>query len=175
MRMVYREPSQESVTTYEIRLQGAPPPLTLHEQFPSIEMLTRRPETLLFRRVDDLAELDALLDQILSMGLVLTEVHELPVTSIARPEGHHGSDASPQTGWYEVRVEGELGEPLLRYLNWSHRVVPEQTYMKVEATSSELDAILSVCAEEGTTIERVRRVRPSRWCFHSREVSSLHS
>jgi hypothetical protein len=62
---------------------------------------------------------------------------------------------------YEVRVEGELGEPLLRYLSWSHCVIPGQTFVRVEATPAELDHLLRACTEEGLTIEGVHRIGPN--------------
>ena len=65
---------------------------------------------------------------------------------------------------YEVRVEGELGEPLLRYLSWSYGVIPEQTFLLVDATPAELDALLRDCTDEGLIIERVRRISSIRPC-----------
>jgi hypothetical protein len=59
---------------------------------------------------------------------------------------------------FEVRVQGELGEPLLRLLGWSHSTVPEQTVMRVEATPQDLNRLLRTCSERGLTIERVVRV-----------------
>jgi hypothetical protein len=61
---------------------------------------------------------------------------------------------------FEVRVQGELGEPMLRLLGWSHSTVPEQTLMRVEATPSDLHRLLKTCSERGLTIERVVRVGP---------------
>jgi hypothetical protein len=77
----------ESSATYEIRLRGASPE-PLRKKFPRATVLTTRTETVLFRRVEKPAELDALIEQLLSMGLVLTEVHELgvPQTSVLDPE-----------------------------------------------------------------------------------------
>lgn len=62
---------------------------------------------------------------------------------------------------YEVQVEGELGEPLLRHLSWSHRVVPTETLMRVDATPSELIRLLRACSECGLTIEGVTRIDPA--------------
>jgi hypothetical protein len=80
--MVNRQPATDNVSaTYEIRLQGTPPQ-TLRRQFPTMKVCTGPPETLLFRHVEDAAKLDELLEQLLSMGLVLTEVHRLPVPCV---------------------------------------------------------------------------------------------
>jgi hypothetical protein len=70
------------MATYEIRFQG-----TLQQTPPwwrssSVTVFRQRAETVLFRRVQEEGELEALLDQLLSVGLVLTEVHELPLTSV---------------------------------------------------------------------------------------------
>ncbi len=67
---------EEPTAVYEIRLQGtsAEP---LRQKFPAAVVSTTRSETVLLRRVEEPAELDALLEELLSMGLVLTEVHEL--------------------------------------------------------------------------------------------------
>ncbi len=80
--MVERQPSTDNVSaTYEIRLQGAPPQ-TLRRRFPTMKVCVGPPETLLFRRVEEPAKLDELLEQLLSMGLVLTEVHRLPLPCV---------------------------------------------------------------------------------------------
>ena len=84
--MVDRDSStDEPSATYEIRLQGTPSE-PLQRRFPSATVLTMRTETVLFRRVEEPAELDALLEQLLSMGLVLTEVHEVPLAQPSMPE-----------------------------------------------------------------------------------------
>ena len=59
-----------------------------------------------------------------------------------------------------MRVEGELGDKLLRYLRWSSCVVAEQKSARLEATPSELQRFLSTCAHEGVGIERVHRLHP---------------
>jgi len=77
-RQVSSDHDDEPMAIYEIRLQGAAP-APLRRQFPSATVFTRRTETVLFHRVDEPAQLDELIEQLLSMGLVLTEVHELPL------------------------------------------------------------------------------------------------
>jgi hypothetical protein len=69
-------PEDEPTAVYEIRLQATSPE-PLRRQFPTATVITTRTETVLFRRVEKPAELDALIAEVLSMGLVLTEVHEL--------------------------------------------------------------------------------------------------
>ena len=54
-----------------------PTPEPLRREFPTATVSTTRTETVLFRRVEKPAELDELIDQLLSRGVVLTEVHEV--------------------------------------------------------------------------------------------------
>ena len=76
--MTEREVSadMEPTALYEIRLQGATPE-PLQREFPTATVSTTRTETVLFRRIEKPAELDELIDQLLSRGVVLTEVHEV--------------------------------------------------------------------------------------------------
>jgi len=76
--MTEQEVAAESEPTalYEIRLQGTPPE-PLRREFPTATVATTRTETVLFHRVEQPAELDNLIDQLLSRGFVLTEVHEV--------------------------------------------------------------------------------------------------
>ncbi len=66
----------EPTALYEIRLQRTPPE-PLRREFPTATVSTTRTETVLFRRVEQPGELDELIDQLLSRGFVLTEVHEV--------------------------------------------------------------------------------------------------
>jgi hypothetical protein len=60
---------------------------------------------------------------------------------------------------YEVRVEGELGEPMLRYLNWPHRLEPAYTRVRLDkVTAADLEVFLAACDRAGLTIERIQRV-----------------
>ena len=76
----------EPTALYEIRLQGTPPG-PLRREFPSATVSTTRTETVLFRRVEKPAELDELIDQLLSRGVVLTDVHEVRSPLAATREG----------------------------------------------------------------------------------------
>jgi hypothetical protein len=66
----------ETTAVYEVRLRGTSPE-PLRRQFPSAIVTTTRTETVLLREVEKPGELDVLIDRLLSMGLVLTEVHRL--------------------------------------------------------------------------------------------------
>ena len=59
---------------------------------------------------------------------------------------------------YEVRVVGELGGPLLRYLKCTHYSVQRQTLVRLTLAADELHRFLQACADSGARLERVRRV-----------------
>jgi len=66
--------------SYEIHLSGPLPP-SLRIDFPAVLAAAAPAQTVLIRDVEKGTELDTLLDQLLFMGLVLSEVHECPVTT----------------------------------------------------------------------------------------------
>lgn len=60
---------------------------------------------------------------------------------------------------YDVRVEGELGERLLRYLACPHRLEPPRSVVRLDdVTAAELEAFLDACKRAGLTVERVQPV-----------------
>ena len=83
-RKVSADPEPKAL--YEIRLQGTTPE-PLRRAFPTATVSTTRTETVLFRRVEKPAELDELIDQLLSRGVVLTEVHEVRRPFASATEG----------------------------------------------------------------------------------------
>ncbi len=102
-------------------------------------------QTALRRQVSGPAQLDELLDTISEMRIPLVDVHLLQAASGAGPT-------------YEVRVAGEVGEPLLRHLKWSYSVLPGHARVRVAAAGRELLELLRACTESGSTIEQVRLV-----------------
>ena len=72
----------EPTALYEIRFTGAAPE-TLRHEFPGATVSTTRAETVLFRQVEQPADLDELIDQLLSRGFVLTDVHEVKPPEIS--------------------------------------------------------------------------------------------
>jgi hypothetical protein len=131
---------------YDVHL-GRRPPESLRSRFPSMTVRSTEPQTALRQRVNEPRQLDDLLEKVFSVGLVLTDVHRLP--------------PSAGLATYEVRVAGELGEPLLRYLRWFHYTVPEQTLVRLTAASADLLGFLRACTDSGARIERVRRIGPA--------------
>lgn len=81
----------EPTALYEVRLKGTLPE-PLRQEFPTATVSTTRTETVLFHRVEQPAELDELIDQLLSRGFVLTEVHEVPTPSTSLAESRVSPD-----------------------------------------------------------------------------------
>ena len=153
--MVLRKPADDRGATYEIRLAGAPPD-SLRRRFPTMRVQALRAQTVLFRRSAGPRDLDALLDQLRSLGLPLAEIHQAPALPVENAKDRSGARATERS--YEVRVEGELGEKLLRYLRWSSCVVADQKTARLEATPSELQGFLSACSHHGVGIDCVHRL-----------------
>ena len=133
---------------YDVLLTRAPPG-PLRSRYPTMTVHPTCRQTALRGRVNEAGQLDQLLETLRSFGLRLLEVH--------RASGGDGP-----AGTYEVRVQGELGAPLLRYLRWPHRIVPQQTRVSIEASAAELHEFLRECHECGASIVCVHRVDPVR-------------
>ena len=133
---------------YDVLL-GSRPPESLRDEFPTMSIQVTGAQTALRRRLSGPSQLDALLENLCALGVRLLEVHRLP-----------GPVSQEQT--YEVRVDGEVGEPLLQHLSWSHQVVPEQTRVRFAAASNDLHQFLRACTERGASIQRVHMVDPAR-------------
>lgn len=122
--------------------------MMLAAQLPFAPIRTTGTQTALVGQVREPAQLDTLLEKLLSVGLVLDDVHRIAMTS--------ASDDGAAT--YEVRVAGEIGASLLSYLQWQHYIVPEQIWVRVAAGSIDLLHCLEVFTAAGASIEQVRRV-----------------
>lgn len=144
------EPRVESDPVYDVLL-GSTPSESLWSRYPTITVQTTGAQTALRRRVSGPPQLDTLLEKLCSLGIHLLDIHRLP-----------GSGA--EAGTYEVRVEGEVRQPVVGYLRWPHHIVPRQTRVRLAATSNELLSFLRACTECGASIEGVRRVRPVGRC-----------
>jgi hypothetical protein len=144
--------------TYEIHLQGTPSE-ALGARF-SFTRVRRRPaQTVLMRRVTSQDELAALLERVLALGLVLNEVHELRLGSKLQHEAPSEAGQRTVSRAYEVRIDGQLDNTLLRFLQWRHQHLPEQAALTLKGTPEQVYAFLSDCCRLGLGIERVRRVK----------------
>ena len=130
---------------YDVDLTSGPPE-GVRMWFPTMTVRTVGTQTALRREAGGPAELDDLLDALSEMRIPLVDVHLVPATP-----------GVPST--YEVHVDGEVGETLLRHLHWSRRVVPPHARVRVTAAGRELNELLRACTESGVGIERVRLVR----------------
>jgi hypothetical protein len=127
----------EQWAVYEITLHGAPPAgLTL--RFPSLTLYSVPAVTVLSRRVVDLAEIDGLIEQLRAIGIAPVEMRaSLPHC--------------------EVRIEGRLGNSIVRYLRWAARFEPERTVIRVLTAGEQLRLILDELVGSGTGIDHLIR------------------
>ena len=134
---------EEQEFEYDVQLTRRPDD-TLRALYPGMTVRSTEAQTALRRRVDGPEELSALLVEIGSLGLTLTDVHR--VTNV---EG---------AGLYEVRVVGELGGTSLRYLKCTHYPVQKQTLVRLTLAAGELHRFLQACTDCGAGLARVHRV-----------------
>jgi hypothetical protein len=127
----------ERLAVYEITLHGAPP-AALTARFPSLRLYSIPAVTVLSRRVVDQAEIDGLIEQLRAIGITPLEMHAA-------------------TPFYEFRIEGRLGDPVVRYMQWEARFEPERTVMRVLTTPAQLQLILDELAEGGVGIDHLIR------------------
>lgn len=138
------------MATYEVDLRGTLP-TSLLRRSPAMSAHKVPTQTLLFRTVQTIAELDQLLHRVLAMGLELAALH---ATAVPDGAADHRS--------YEVWVGGELGDNLLGYLGWSHELVADRQVARGDLSPRELATFLARCSESGLTVDRVRRLEPVR-------------
>lgn len=136
------------MATYEVDLRGTLP-TSLLRRSPAMSAHSAPAQTLLFRTVRTVAELDELLHRVSAMGLKLAALH-----ATAAPDGAAAHRS------YEVWVGGELGDNLLGYLGWSHELVADRQVARGDVSARELASFLAQCSESGLTVDRVRRLEP---------------
>jgi predicted trehalose synthase len=144
--------------TYEIHLQGTPSE-ALGARFAFTRVRRRPAQTVLMGRVASQDELADLLERVLALGLVLNEVHEVRVAS--KPQHPSPPEAGQRSvsRAYEVRIDGQLDNTLLRFLKWRHQHLPEHAAVMLECTPEQVYAFLSDCCRLGLGIDRVRLVK----------------
>ena len=89
-RVVAEPVPGDDVATYEIRIRGELPP-SLRERLSALMVHQGETETVLYREVADMAELDLLLDQLQSLGLTLSELQVSSPRSSDAPTSSPGS------------------------------------------------------------------------------------
>jgi len=134
---------------------------SLRERYPDMTVRSTEAQTALRRQVAGPEELSALLVEIATLGLTLTDVHRVASAGDAEPARRPAPARATAavSGTYELRVVGELGQPLVRHLGCTHYPVQKQTLVRLTLVAGELHRFLEACAECGAALERVRRVR----------------
>jgi hypothetical protein len=154
---------EEQRFEYDVQLSRRPHE-SLRERYPDMTVQSTEAQTALRRQVAGPEELSALLVEIATLGLTLTDVHRVASAGDAEPARRPApARATPAdaavSGTYELRVVGELGQPLVRHLGCTHYPVQKQTLVRLTLLAGELHRFLEACAECGAGLERVRRVR----------------
>ncbi len=125
------------MAVYEITTCGAPPG-RLRIRFPAIIWHSAPTVTVLSRRMADATDVDWLIERLRSLGITPLEVH-----------------ASSRS--CEFRIEGQLSDSTLRYMQWTAHFDQERTVMRVSATPPELRVILHELTESGVRIDHLVR------------------
>jgi hypothetical protein len=159
---------EEQACEYDVHLTRVPDD-SLRRLYPHMTVRSTEAQTALRRRVEGPDELSALLVQIATLGLKLTDVHRVMSLEEGDLEGdrlveHRDPGARPAgAGLYEVRVVGELGGTSLRYLKCTHYPVQKQTLVRLTLVAGELHRFLQACTDCGAGLARVHRVEsPAR-------------
>jgi hypothetical protein len=168
---MYAAPRPLAPATYEVELNGDVCAV-LRREFPSMTIHHRPVETVLHKAVIELAELDALLQHLQSLGVVLSEIR-VRAPYRARPASHRASDMSDRrpagtasvqpgeaTRCYDVHVEGRLGSALLRYLGWFSWIQPAATGVRIETGPDDLIQFLASCWARELVVDHVVRLDP---------------
>ena len=132
-----REHPKDPAAVYEITLRGTPP-AGLTARFPSIVLYALPTVTVLSRRVVDATEVDSLIERLRSIGITPLEMHASSLD-------------------YEFRIEGRLGDGILRSMQWVARFEEERTMMRVIATPGDLQLILEELGDSGIGIDHLIR------------------
>ena len=117
---------------YEITLSRTPP-AGLTARFPSVTLHSIPAVTVLYRQVVDPTEIDGLIERLRSLEM-------------------HASSS-----YYEVWIEGHLGESTLRSMRWAARFEQERTVVRVCATPGDLQLILDELTDSGVEIDHLIR------------------
>ena len=156
--------AEEQEFEYDVQLTRRPDD-ALRALYPGMTVRSTEAQTALRRRVEGPEELSALLVEIGTLGLTVTDVHRVMSVEDDDPgagrDRHRAMSKSPAgAGVYEVRVLGELGGTSLRYLKCTHYPVQQQTLVRLTLVAGELHRFLQACTDCGAGLARVHRVGP---------------
>ena len=155
------EAEADREVVYDIQLHRRLPD-SLRSEFPAMTVRTVGAQTALRLHVEEPEQLDGLLQKLRSVGVALTGLHRRAELDPERRDG----------ATYEVRVAGELGEPLLRYLRCPHYVVPEQTQVRLAVGSAGLHRFLRACTAAAPASSGCAGWCPRRGRMRARDLAS---
>ena len=145
---------EQSDAVYDITLRGAPP-AGLVARCPSARLYAMPVTTVLSRRGVDDEQIDGLIERLRSIGITPTEVRAGSVPGNVKHERY-----------CEFRIEGRLGDSMVRYLQWAARLEPERTVIRLLTTRDGLQKLLKELADSQVRIDHLIRHRPTQ--IHAR-------
>ena len=140
---------EQSEAVYDITLRGAPP-AGLVARCPPARLYAMPMTTVLSRRRVDDQQIDGLIERLRSIGITPTEVRAGSVPGNIEHERY-----------CEFRIEGRLGDSMVRYLQWAARLEPQRTVVRLLATRDGLQKLLEELADSQVGIDHLIRHRPA--------------
>ena len=141
---------QQSEAVYDITLRGAPP-AGLVARCPAAKLYATPMTTVLSRRGVDDRQIDGLIERLRSIGITPMEVRAGSVPGVVQHETY-----------CEFRIEGRLGDSMVRYLQWTARLEPERTVVRLLTTRDGLQKLLEELAHSQVRIDHLIRHRPTQ-------------
>jgi hypothetical protein len=146
--------NEQSEAVYDITLRGAPP-TGLVARCPAARLYATPVTTVLSRRGADDEQLDGLIERLRSIGITPMGVRAGSVPGNVQHESY-----------CEFRIEGRLGDSMVRYLQWAARLEPERTVIRLLTTRDGLQKLLEELADSQVRIDHLIRHRPTQ--IHAR-------
>jgi hypothetical protein len=146
--------NEQSEAVYDITLRGAPP-TGLVARCPAARLYATPVTTVLSRRGADDEQIDGLIERLRSIGLTPMGVRAGSVPGNVQHESY-----------CEFRIEGRLGDSMVRYLQWAARLEPERTVIRLLTTRDGLQKLLEELADSQVRIDHLIRHRPTQ--IHAR-------
>jgi hypothetical protein len=146
--------NEQSEAVYDITLRGAPP-TGLVARCPVARLYATPVTTVLSRRGADDEQIDGLIERLRSIGITPMGVRAGSVPGNVQHESY-----------CEFRIEGRLGDSMVRYLQWAARLEPERTVIRLLTTRDGLQKLLEELADSQVRIDHLIRHRPTQ--IHAR-------
>jgi hypothetical protein len=146
--------NEQSEAVYDITLRGAPP-TGLVARCPAARLYATPVTTVLSRRGADDEQIDGLIERLRSIGITPMGVRAGSVPGNVQHESY-----------CEFRIEGRLGDSMVRYLQWAARLEPERTVIRLLTTRDGLHKLLEELADSQVRIDHLIRHRPTQ--IHAR-------